>query len=46
MTWSNMLESPFWGSGDNLHFGGSASLMTEHMLPIVYIWYIVMKFRK
>ena len=34
----------FGGSGENLHFWGSASLMTERMLPIVHIWYIAMKF--
>ena len=44
MTWSNIMKPPFWGYGENLYFWGSASLMTEHMLPIVHIWYIVMKF--
>ena len=38
--------NPHFGrSGGNLHFGGSASLMTERMLPIVHIWYMAMKFR-
>ena len=35
----------FGGSGENLNFWGSVSLMTECMLPIVHIWYIAMKFR-
>ena len=43
MTWSNILEPPFWGSGKKLNFWGSASLMTQRMLPIVHIWYIAMK---
>ena len=37
MTWSNILKPPFWGSGENLHFWGSASLVTDRMLPIVHI---------
>ena len=47
MTWNNIMKPPLWGVWGKPQFLGSASLMTERMLPIVHIWYIIaMKFRK